>query len=103
MYVSRAGGHGDIDSLDSIEVVSRARRPLLPYGAMVLEQVIRAMRPSSIVISALGVREGLLYDLLSPEEAARIDEVADRLRAAAARLAAASAAANPGSQTIRAW
>jgi exopolyphosphatase/guanosine-5'-triphosphate,3'-diphosphate pyrophosphatase len=60
----------DIDSLDSIDVVSRARRPLLPYGAMVLEQVIRAMRPSSIVVSALGVREGLLYDLLSAEEKA---------------------------------
>jgi exopolyphosphatase/guanosine-5'-triphosphate,3'-diphosphate pyrophosphatase len=61
----------DIDSLDSIDVVSRARRPLLPYGAMVLEQVIRAMRPSSVVISALGVREGLLYDLLSDAEKAR--------------------------------
>jgi exopolyphosphatase/guanosine-5'-triphosphate,3'-diphosphate pyrophosphatase len=60
----------DIESLDSIEVVSRARRPLLPYGAMVLEQVIRAMRPSSIMISALGVREGLLFDLLSDEEKA---------------------------------
>jgi exopolyphosphatase/guanosine-5'-triphosphate,3'-diphosphate pyrophosphatase len=60
----------DIDGLDSIEVVSRARRALLPYGAIVLEQVIRAMRPSSIVISALGVREGLLYDLLSDEEKA---------------------------------
>jgi exopolyphosphatase/guanosine-5'-triphosphate,3'-diphosphate pyrophosphatase len=58
----------DIDGLDSIDVISRARRPLLPYGAIVLEQVIRAMRPSSIVISALGVREGLLYDLLSDEE-----------------------------------
>ena len=58
----------DIDSVDSIEVVSRARRALLPYGAIVLEQVIRTMRPSSIVISALGVREGLLYDLLSDEE-----------------------------------
>jgi exopolyphosphatase / guanosine-5'-triphosphate,3'-diphosphate pyrophosphatase len=60
----------DIDALDSIEVVSRARRELLPYGAIVLEQVIRAMRPSAIVISALGVREGLLYDLLPAEDKA---------------------------------
>ena len=50
---------------NSIEVVSRNRRPLLPYGAVVLEQVIKAMRPSEIVMSALGVREGLLYDLLA--------------------------------------
>lgn len=61
----------DIDSLDSIEVVSRNRRPLLAYGAVVLDQVIKLMRPSEIVLSALGVREGLLYDLLPPAEKAR--------------------------------
>ena len=61
----------DIDSLDSIEVVSRNRRPLLAYGAVVLDQVIRIMKPSEIVISALGVREGHLFDLLSPEEKAQ--------------------------------
>lgn len=61
----------DIDALDSIEVVSRNRRPLLPYGAVVLEQVIKVMQPSSIVMSALGVREGLLYDLLDPKEKTR--------------------------------
>jgi exopolyphosphatase/guanosine-5'-triphosphate,3'-diphosphate pyrophosphatase len=61
----------DIDALDSIEVVSRNRRSLLPYGAAVLDQVIKVMRPSEIVMSALGVREGHLYDLLSPEEKAK--------------------------------
>lgn len=61
----------DIDAVDSIEVVSRSRRALLPYGATVLEQVIKAMQPSQIVMSALGVREGLLYDLLDPKERAR--------------------------------
>ena len=61
----------DIESLDSIEVVSRNRRSLLPYGAAVLEQVIKVMKPSEIVMSALGVREGLLYDLLDPEEKAK--------------------------------
>jgi exopolyphosphatase/guanosine-5'-triphosphate,3'-diphosphate pyrophosphatase len=61
----------DIESLDSIDVVSRNRWSLLPYGAAVLEQVIKVMRPSEIVMSALGVREGHLYDLLSPDEKAR--------------------------------
>jgi len=61
----------DIDAVDSIEVVSRNRRGLLPYGAAVLEQVIEAMQPSEIVMSALGVREGLLYDLLGAKEKAR--------------------------------
>jgi exopolyphosphatase/guanosine-5'-triphosphate,3'-diphosphate pyrophosphatase len=60
----------DIESLDSIEVVSRNRRSLLPYGAIVLEQLIKVMRPSQIIMSALGVREGLLYDLLPPPERA---------------------------------
>ena len=61
----------DVDGLDSIEVVSRARRALLPYGAAVLDQVIKAMKPAQIVMSALGVREGLLYDLLDPVEKAK--------------------------------
>ena len=72
----------DIDSLDSIEVVSRNRRPLLPYGAAVLEQVIKRMRPSKIVMSALGMREGLLYDLLDEEQKAQ-----DPLLAACGELA----------------
>jgi exopolyphosphatase/guanosine-5'-triphosphate,3'-diphosphate pyrophosphatase len=61
----------DVDSIDSIEVVSRNRRALLPYGAVVLAGVIKAMQPSSIVMSALGLREGLLYDLLDAKEKAR--------------------------------
>ena len=58
----------ELDSLDSIEVVSRNRRPLLPYGAVVLEQIIDVMKPSQVVLSALGMREGLLYELLDAEE-----------------------------------
>ena len=61
----------DIDSVDSIEVVSRNRRALLPYGAVVLGSVIKAMQPSTIIMSALGLREGLLYDLLDPKEKTR--------------------------------
>jgi exopolyphosphatase/guanosine-5'-triphosphate,3'-diphosphate pyrophosphatase len=61
----------EIESLDSIEVVSRNRRSLLPYGAIVLEQLIKVMRPSQIVMSALGVREGHLYDLLDEPEKAK--------------------------------
>ncbi len=54
----------DLDTIDSIDVVSRNRRALLPYGAAVLEQVIRQGRPNAVVLSALGVREGHLYGLL---------------------------------------
>ncbi|MCT8973239.1 Ppx/GppA phosphatase family protein [Microbaculum marinisediminis] len=54
-------------SLDSIDAVSSARRELLPYGAMVLEHILRRGEPKCIISSALGVREGLLYTLLDDE------------------------------------
>lgn len=56
------------DTLISIESVNAARRPLLAYGAVVLEEIIRLARPSDIVISTNGVREGLLYEMLDPEQ-----------------------------------
>ncbi len=59
---------GDIDKIKGIDGVSKARRALLPYGAIVLLEVIAAMQPSKIVVSALGVREGFLYSLLGEEE-----------------------------------
>lgn len=55
------------EALAHIDMVSTARRPLLTYGALVLENVVRLGRPAQVVISALGVREGLLYSLLAPE------------------------------------
>jgi exopolyphosphatase/guanosine-5'-triphosphate,3'-diphosphate pyrophosphatase len=61
----------EADALSSIESVSSARRPLLAYGAAVLEEVIRQANPREVVISALGVREGLLFESLSPEEQAK--------------------------------
>ncbi|HVX99904.1 MAG TPA: exopolyphosphatase [Pseudorhodoplanes sp.] len=59
------------ESLSRIEVVASARRPLLGYAALVLEHVIRRAKPESVVISALGVREGLLYSLLPESERKR--------------------------------
>jgi len=56
----------DPDTLSRIEVVADARRPLLAYAAIVLEHLVRVARPRRIVVSALGVREGLLYSMLKP-------------------------------------
>src|SRR5258708_21792781 len=58
----------DPEMLSRIEVVTDARRPLLAYAALVLENLMRIARPKDIVISALGVREGLLYSMLDAEE-----------------------------------
>ena len=54
----------NVEALIGIDSISDARRPLLAYGAVVLEEIIRRARPRDIVVSALGVREGLLYSLL---------------------------------------
>ncbi len=61
----------DTETLSKIEVVNAARRPLLAYAALVLENLVRVIKPSEVVISALGVREGLLYSLLKPNERGR--------------------------------
>ena len=59
----------DPEMLSQIEVVTDARRPLLAYAALVLENLVRIARPKDVVISALGVREGLLYSLLDRQGA----------------------------------
>ena len=69
------------ETLSQIEVVASARRPLLPYAALVMESVVRAAEPRDVVFSALGVREGLLYSLLDGEERRK-----DALLAAAREL-----------------
>jgi exopolyphosphatase/guanosine-5'-triphosphate,3'-diphosphate pyrophosphatase len=62
----------DSDSLVAIGSVSAARRPLLAYGAVVLEEILRRTKPKEIVISVAGVREGLLYERL--DKASRRDD-----------------------------
>jgi exopolyphosphatase/guanosine-5'-triphosphate,3'-diphosphate pyrophosphatase len=59
------------ESLSQIDMINSARRPLLPYAALVLEQLIRKTDPKDVVISVLGVREGLLYSLLPARDRAR--------------------------------
>ncbi len=58
-------------SLDKMRVVSRRRAEALPFGAIVLERLLLAAELKEVVISAYGLREGLLFQHLSPEERAR--------------------------------
>ncbi|PVE25194.1 exopolyphosphatase [Microvirga sp. KLBC 81] len=71
----------DAKTLKDIESVSEARRPLLAYGAIVLEEIIRLGEPKEVAISAFGVREGVLYDKLDP-----VTQKRDPLLAAASDL-----------------
>ncbi len=56
------------EALVAVDVVAPARRPLLAYGAIVLDEIIRRAQPKEVTISAAGVREGLLYERLSTAE-----------------------------------
>jgi exopolyphosphatase / guanosine-5'-triphosphate,3'-diphosphate pyrophosphatase len=50
--------------------VNASRRELLPYGAAVLGELLRAGGFETVLFSALGVREGYLHSLLDDEERA---------------------------------
>jgi exopolyphosphatase/guanosine-5'-triphosphate,3'-diphosphate pyrophosphatase len=71
----------DSEALSDIAAISAARRPLLAYGAIVLDEIIRRAKPKEIVVSAAGVREGLLYERLPEAERVR-----DPLLSAASQL-----------------
>lgn len=62
----------DNTTLIGKDTVSTGRLPLLAYGAAVMSEVIKAGKPRDVVISAQGVREGLLYSLLD-EESRKLD------------------------------
>ena len=51
----------DVDSLPAIGEIARERRPLLAYGALVLEELIERSGAARFVVSTSGVREGVLY------------------------------------------
>ena len=68
---ARVLDHLSPDSLEGIDLLPQARRETVPYGTLVLERLLKRMRPSEVIISAFGVREGLLYSILSEEEQKR--------------------------------
>src|SRR5581483_2907852 len=59
------------ESVRKIKVVSKRRAESLPYGAVVLERLLLAGDIKDVVISAYGLREGIFYARLSPEERAK--------------------------------
>ncbi|MCC3247337.1 exopolyphosphatase [Methylocystis sp. WRRC1] len=80
--------HVDSEAIGDINVVSTARRPLLAYGAIVLDEIIRRAKPREIVISAAGVREGMLFERL-PEAERRVDPLLSASRELEATFARA--------------
>jgi exopolyphosphatase/guanosine-5'-triphosphate,3'-diphosphate pyrophosphatase len=54
-------------SLERIQGLSKKRFDTLPYSALVLEALIERLGVERVVISAYGVREGLLLEAMDPE------------------------------------
>jgi exopolyphosphatase / guanosine-5'-triphosphate,3'-diphosphate pyrophosphatase len=80
------------------QAVSKNRRALLPFGAIAMQEVLRAMKPARILFSAQGVREGYLYSLLSDEEKA-----SDPLLVAADELAILRARSPEHARELTVW
>jgi exopolyphosphatase/guanosine-5'-triphosphate,3'-diphosphate pyrophosphatase len=89
---------GDIEKVRGIEGVSKNRRALLPYGAIVMEEIIARMKPRRIIVSALGVREGFLYSLLDEAE-----RKADPLISACEELALLRARSTTHAHELAEW
>lgn len=60
--------HLSPNSLAGIKDIATARRETIPWGALVLERLLKRVRPSEVVVSVFGIREGLVYSLLSDAE-----------------------------------
>lgn len=54
------------EKMEKLPGVAKNRIPALPGAAIVLEHIITLARPENIVFSASGIREGYLYEKLSP-------------------------------------
>ncbi len=61
----------DLSTLHGIDMLSKSRVETIQYAAVMLNRVIKRLRPSDVVISSHGVREGLAYEALSPRERLR--------------------------------
>jgi exopolyphosphatase/guanosine-5'-triphosphate,3'-diphosphate pyrophosphatase len=55
----------------SMPMLTALRIPTLPNAKLILSAVVDAVRPSELVVSSFGIREGLLYHELPPAERAK--------------------------------
>tara|TARA_Y100000590_G_scaffold275268_1_gene309044 strand:- start:309 stop:1763 length:1455 start_codon:yes stop_codon:yes gene_type:complete len=55
-------------SIDAISTISKERRKTLPYAAIVLERILYAAQPKSLIFSSYGLREGFLQNYLTISE-----------------------------------
>ena len=86
------------EQLLAIDGISASRAAGLPDAAAMLVVLIDQLRPTELVISSWGLREGLLFDRLDPAERAQ-----DPLIAAVSRFAAPRGASLNGATMMAGW
>jgi exopolyphosphatase / guanosine-5'-triphosphate,3'-diphosphate pyrophosphatase len=68
LQVSARYANSSPAALKRMPGMASGRDETLPYGALVLNTIIRQALPSNVIFSAFGVREGIMYQLLSEAE-----------------------------------
>lgn len=87
-----------IDKIKGYGDLGKSRRALLPYGAVVLSELIQHVKPAHVAVSANGVREGYLYSLLSDAE-----QLSDPLLVAADEFAVLRARSPKHARELAEW
>ncbi len=98
LNVSRLVARQSRASLERMQGLSKKRIETLPYAAVVLEALIESLNVERVIISAFGVREGLLLDAMDPEVRQR-----DPLIEGCDALAAARGASSDLGPALEAW
>jgi exopolyphosphatase / guanosine-5'-triphosphate,3'-diphosphate pyrophosphatase len=52
----------DLADLKSLPSLSVSRMPSLPHANLLLKVLVEELKPSELIVSSFGIREGLLYD-----------------------------------------
>jgi exopolyphosphatase / guanosine-5'-triphosphate,3'-diphosphate pyrophosphatase len=52
----------DLADLKSLPSLSVSRMPSLPHSNLLLKALVEELKPSELIVSSFGIREGLLYD-----------------------------------------
>ncbi len=55
------------EAMEQLGIVSELRLPFMPYSLLTIEALVRVLKPSELVVSVYGLREGLLFDRLSKD------------------------------------
>lgn len=66
-FAQRLYGAKRMTLLPGSEQISKTRREIVPYGALLMEKLLVAMKPKAVQFCVFGVREGILFSMLPKE------------------------------------